>query len=119
VPSARPLTITHSALATRVSQTSTTQAVTGVAELADQKQMAWEKQENEGVRDPTTAEFQKMGFRVADSQTNLIFVSIGRHADGKDVGPHLGRTEMPSIGPSGPACVSHSNGSGTDRTRCS
>ena len=37
-------------------------------------------QENKRVRDYTTAEFQKMGFQVADSQTNFIFVNIGRPA---------------------------------------
>jgi histidinol-phosphate aminotransferase len=42
--------------------------------------MAWEKQENKRIRDYTTAEFEKMGFQVADSQTNFIFVNIGRPA---------------------------------------
>ena len=50
------------------------QAVGGIAALADQEHMAREKQENKRVRDYTTGEFQKMGFQVADSQTNFIFV---------------------------------------------
>ena len=58
------------------------QAVAGIVALADQEHMAWEKQENARVRDYTTAEFQKMGFQVADSQTNFIFVNIGRPAAG-------------------------------------
>ena len=58
------------------------QAVAGIAALADQEHMAWEKQENKRVRDYTIGEFQKMGFQVADSQTNFIFVNIGRPARG-------------------------------------
>ena len=58
------------------------QAVAGIAALADQDHMAWEKQENKRVRDYTVGEFKKMGYQVADSQTNFIFVNIGRPAVG-------------------------------------
>jgi len=58
------------------------QAVAGIAALADQEHMAWEKQENKRVRDYTIGEFKKMGYVVADSQTNFIFVNIGRPAVG-------------------------------------
>src|SRR4030095_11453339 len=58
------------------------QAVAGIAALADQEHMAWEKQENKRVRDYTIGEFKKMGYEVADSQTNFIFVNIGRPAVG-------------------------------------
>ncbi len=58
------------------------QAVAGMAALADQEHMAWEKAENKRVRDFTVGEFKKMGYQVADSQTNFIFVNIGRPAAG-------------------------------------
>ena len=58
------------------------QAVAGIAALADQEHMAWEKQENKRVRDYTIGEFKKMGYQVANSQTNFIFVNIGRPAVG-------------------------------------
>jgi histidinol-phosphate aminotransferase len=76
------------------------QAVAGIAALADQEHMAWEKQENKRVRDYTTAEFEKMGFQVADSQTNFIFVNIGRPAAGfrdacRELGVAVGRDFPP------------------------
>lgn len=58
------------------------QAVAGIAALADQAHMDWERQENKRVRDYTIGEFKKMGYQVADSQTNFIFVNIGRPAAG-------------------------------------
>jgi histidinol-phosphate aminotransferase len=58
------------------------QAVAGIVGLNDQEHMAWEKQENKRVRDYTIGEFKKMGYQVADSQTNFIFVNIGRPAAG-------------------------------------
>jgi len=58
------------------------QAVAGIAALGDQAHMAWEKEENKRVRDYTIGEFKKMGYQVADSQTNFIFVNIGRPAAG-------------------------------------
>jgi histidinol-phosphate aminotransferase len=88
------------------------QAVAGIAALADQEHMDWERQENKRVRDYTIGEFKKMGYQVADSQTNFIFVNIGRPAadsataaaslaspwprlpaDGKDLGAHLARQD--------------------------
>lgn len=56
------------------------QAVAGITALADQEHMTWEKGENKRVRDFTIGEFKKMGYQVADSQTNFIFVNIGRPA---------------------------------------
>jgi len=58
------------------------QAVAGVAALADTAHMDWERQENKRVRDYTVGEFKNMGYQVADSQTNFIFVNIGRPAAG-------------------------------------
>jgi histidinol-phosphate aminotransferase len=58
------------------------QAVAGITALGDQAHMAWEKEENKRVRDYTIGEFKKMGYQVADSQTNFIFVNIGRPAAG-------------------------------------
>jgi histidinol-phosphate aminotransferase len=58
------------------------QAVAGLAALKDQAHMDWERAENKRVRDYTIGEFKKMGFEVPDSQTNFIFVNIGRPAAG-------------------------------------
>jgi histidinol-phosphate aminotransferase len=76
----QPETLRKLSSAWGLGDTNELQAVAGIAALADQEHMAWEKQENKRVRDYTTAEFQKMGFQVADSQTNFIFVNIGRPA---------------------------------------
>jgi histidinol-phosphate aminotransferase len=58
------------------------QAVAGITAIADQAHMTWEKEENKRVRDYTIGEFKKMGYVVAESQTNFIFVNIGRPAAG-------------------------------------
>ena len=58
------------------------QAVAGVVALKDTAHMDWERQENKRVRDFTIAGFKSMGFEVADSQTNFVFVNIGRPAAG-------------------------------------
>jgi histidinol-phosphate aminotransferase len=76
------------------------QAVAGIAALADQEHMAAEKIENKRVRDYTIGEFKKMGYTVADSQTNFIFVNIGRPAAGfrdgcRDLGVAVGRDFPP------------------------
>jgi histidinol-phosphate aminotransferase len=76
------------------------QAVAGIAALADQPHMAWEKEENKRVRDYTIGEFKKMGYQVADSQTNFIFVNIGRPAAGfrdgcRELGVAVGRDFPP------------------------
>ena len=76
------------------------QAVAGVAALADQAHMDWERQENKRVRDYTIGEFKKMGYQVADSQTNFIFVNIGRPAVGfrdgcRELGVAVGRDFPP------------------------
>ena len=58
------------------------QAVAGIAALKDTAHMDWERQENKRVRDYTISEFKSIGFQVADSQTNFVFVNIGRPAAG-------------------------------------
>lgn len=76
------------------------QAVAGIAALGDQAHMDWERQENKRVRDYTIGEFTKMGYQVADSQTNFIFVNIGRPAAGfrdgcRELGVAVGRDFPP------------------------
>ena len=56
------------------------QAVAGIAALKDTAHMAWEKGENTRVRTWTQNQFKAMGFDSPDSQTNFIFVNIGRPA---------------------------------------
>ena len=96
----QPETLRKLSNAWGLGDTNELQAVAGIAALADQEHMAWEKQENKRIRDYTTAEFQKMGFQVADSQTNFIFVNIGRPAAGfrdacRELGVAVGRDFPP------------------------
>jgi len=56
------------------------QAVAGIAALADQEHMKWEKGENKRVREWTQGQFRAMGFETPESDTNFIFVNIRRPA---------------------------------------
>ncbi len=56
------------------------QAVAGTAAINDSAHMEWEKQENKRVRDYTLSQFKEMGYDAPDSQTNFVFVNIGRPA---------------------------------------
>jgi histidinol-phosphate aminotransferase len=76
----QPETVQKLSRAWGLGDTNELQAVAGIAALADQAHMDWERQENKRVRDYTIGEFKKMGYQVADSQTNFIFVNIGRPA---------------------------------------
>ena len=76
------------------------QAVAGIVAVADKAHMDWERQENKRVRDYTIGEFKNMGYQVADSQTNFIFVNIGRPAAGfrdgcRELGVAVGRDFPP------------------------
>ncbi len=56
------------------------QAIAGVTALNDTQHMDWERLENQRIRDWTLGEFKAMGFDAPDSQTNFVFVNIGRPA---------------------------------------
>lgn len=58
------------------------QAVAGVAALQDTAHMDWERQENRRIREWTLGQFKQMGYDAPDSQTNFVFVNIGRPAAG-------------------------------------
>ena len=55
-------------------------ASAAIASLNDPDHMEWEREENRKVRDFTINELGKMGFESAESQTNFLFVDIGRSA---------------------------------------
>ena len=55
-------------------------ASAAIASLNDPSHMEWEREENRKVRDFTINELGKMGFESAESQTNFLFVDIGRSA---------------------------------------
>jgi histidinol-phosphate aminotransferase len=55
-------------------------AAAGIAALTDKAHMEEERLENKRVRDFTIGSFKQMGFEVADSQTNFVFVNIKRPA---------------------------------------
>ena len=55
-------------------------AAAGIAALNDKAHMDKERLENKRVRDFTVSSFKQMGFEVADSQTNFVFVNIRRPA---------------------------------------
>ncbi len=55
-------------------------AIAAITALEDKEHIAWEAQENAEIRDTVIGAFREMGFKVADSNTNHIFVNIGRPA---------------------------------------
>jgi histidinol-phosphate aminotransferase len=55
-------------------------AAAGIAALNDKAHMDRERQENTRIRDFTISSFKEMGYEVADSQTNFVFVNIRRPA---------------------------------------
>lgn len=55
-------------------------AIAALTALKDKAHIEWESQENAEIRAFTVAAFRDMGFEVADSQTNHIFVNIRRPA---------------------------------------
>jgi histidinol-phosphate aminotransferase len=55
-------------------------ASAAIASLNDPDHMEWEREENRKVREFTINELGKMGFESAESQTNFLFVDIGRSA---------------------------------------
>jgi histidinol-phosphate aminotransferase len=55
-------------------------AVAALTALEDKEHIAWEAQENAEIRDMVIGAFRAMGLDVADSNTNHIFVNLGRPA---------------------------------------
>ena len=55
-------------------------AAAAIAAIEDEAHMEWERGENQRVRQFTIDAFKEMGYEVADSQTNFLFVEIGRTA---------------------------------------
>ena len=55
-------------------------AIAAITALEDKEHIAWEVQENAEIRDRVIGAFREMGFEVPDSNTNHIFVNIGRPA---------------------------------------
>jgi histidinol-phosphate aminotransferase len=55
-------------------------AAAGIAALNDKAHMEKERLENKRVRDFTIGAFKELGYEVADSQTNFLFVNIRRPA---------------------------------------
>ena len=55
-------------------------AIAALTAFKDKEHIAWESKENAEIRAFTIAAFRDMGFEVADSQTNHIFVNVQRPA---------------------------------------
>lgn len=55
-------------------------AIAALTALEDKEHVAWEVQQNAEIRDMVIRAFREMGFEVGDSNTNHIFVNIGRPA---------------------------------------
>ncbi|MGD8324167.1 MAG: histidinol-phosphate transaminase [Gammaproteobacteria bacterium] len=55
-------------------------AIAALTALEDKEHIAWEVRENAEIRESVIGAFREMGFAVADSNTNHIFVNIGRPA---------------------------------------
>ena len=56
-------------------------AVAALTALEDKEHIASEVRENAAIRDMTIGAFREMGYEVGDSNTNHIFVNIGRPAE--------------------------------------
>ncbi|MBL4582866.1 MAG: histidinol-phosphate aminotransferase family protein [Gammaproteobacteria bacterium] len=55
-------------------------AIAAITAFNDKEHIDWERQENAEIRAIVVAAFNAMGFEVADSHTNHIFVNLGRPA---------------------------------------
>ncbi|MEX0963914.1 MAG: histidinol-phosphate transaminase [Pseudohongiellaceae bacterium] len=55
-------------------------AIAAITAFKDKEHIAWERQENTEIRNFVVAAFNDMGFEVANSHTNHIFVNLGRPA---------------------------------------
>ncbi|MBL4892829.1 MAG: histidinol-phosphate aminotransferase family protein, partial [Rhizobiaceae bacterium] len=55
-------------------------AIAAITAFKDKEHIDWERQENAEIRAIVVAAFNGMGFEVADSHTNHIFVNLGRPA---------------------------------------
>ena len=55
-------------------------AAGAIASLSDPNHMVTEREENHRVREFTINAFREMGYEATDSQTNFLFVNIGRPA---------------------------------------
>lgn len=57
-------------------------AIAALTAFEDEEHIAWEREENAQIRAFTVAAFQQMGYEVAESHTNHIFVNLGQPASG-------------------------------------
>ncbi len=55
-------------------------AIAAITAFKDKEHIEWERQENTEIRAFVVAAFNDMGFKVANSHTNHIFVNLGRPA---------------------------------------
>lgn len=55
-------------------------AIGAITAFEDREHIAWEREENTQIRAMTVAAFENMGFQVAKSHTNHIFVNLRRPA---------------------------------------
>lgn len=55
-------------------------AIAALTALQDKEHIEWESKENAEIREFTVAAFRDMGYEVADSQTNHIFVNVRQPA---------------------------------------
>jgi len=55
-------------------------AIAAITAFKDKEHIDWERQENAEIRSFVVAAFNDMGFEVANSHTNHIFVNLGRPA---------------------------------------
>jgi histidinol-phosphate aminotransferase len=76
----QPETVTKLRQAWGLGSINELQAVAGIAALGDTAHMDWERTENRRIREWTLAQFKAMGYGSPDSQTNFVFVNIGRPA---------------------------------------
>ena len=77
----QPETVEAIARAWNLGSVNTLSAAAGIASLKDPGHIEQERQENHRIREFTVAALRDMGFEPTNSQTNFIFVNVGRTAE--------------------------------------
>lgn len=76
----QPATMQALAEAWNLGSMNTLSAAAGIASLKDTGHLAWERQENRRIRDMVMGAFRDMGYDGPDTNSNCIFVELGRPA---------------------------------------
>lgn len=76
----QPETVQALAQAWNLGSMNTLSAAAGIASLKDRAHLAWERQENKRIQDYVMGAFREMGYDGPNTNSNCIFVELGRPA---------------------------------------